>query len=371
MSKRALALALVLSILLSLAQGVRRTAGVTGTSGARKGRSATRALSLRAQQASPEPDAEVEREPVQPLLDAALSKIDEWVEGERQADETGTLGMPPKGSSIVIDGPSVAWAHGEHKKFSTAGLERVVEFFLEKGYTSVVALVSLTYSQEPPKGSPRTRVADDVDALKRMQESGHVHFIPPGASDDAMLLQYAWSQQAFLVSNNDFADFKLECSTEEEEWVRTHHIYFTWHDGLFLPTCDHDYRAPRQTFISKREREAGAWHDGSGLHDSAEHARRKQEEKDTARMVAEALPNYAWAPGNHPFVTGHQLPSTAAEQGMGSGGRGHTGGPGSGACMWPGEGVEGNGSREGAGERHHQLNKGSDEYALFPFYPPD
>jgi hypothetical protein len=293
---RAFALGLVLCIFLSLVHGARlRRAGESsaGMRSARKSRPAS-ALSLRTAQASPAPD--VEEEPVrQPLLDSALSKIDDWVEGTREADETGTLGMPPKGSSIVIDGPSVAWAHGEHKKFSTDGLNRVVDFFLEKGYTSVVALVSLTYSQEPPKGSPRTRVADDIDALKRLQAEGHVHFIPPGASDDAMLLQYAWSQQAYLVSNNDFADFKLECSEEEEEWVRTHHIYFTWHDGLFLPTCDHDYRAPRQTFTSRREREAGAWQDGTGLHDAAEQAR-KEDEDEIFRRVAEAMPRCAWIP---------------------------------------------------------------------------
>ena len=249
----------------------------------------TSATLLQPRKQSPVDGHAFEEEVVQqPLLDAALDKIDAWIESPRQADETGTLGMPPPGSSIIIDGPSVAWAHSQHKKFSTVGLRKVVDFFLDKGYPSVVALVSLTYSQEPPKNSPRTRVADDIDALLALRDAGHVHLVPPGASDDGMLLQYAWSQKAFVVSNNEFAEFKLQCSSEEEEWVRTHHIYFTWHDGHFLPTCDRDHRAPRDRFSSSAPNAA------SPVPDDAEE--RAAAEEEIQRCVAEAVPPFAWLP---------------------------------------------------------------------------
>jgi len=293
-------LALVLCILLNISDGarLRSIAGKVGhlvSAGVKKksGASAT-ALRLRTH-ASPDVDASEVEAVTTPMLDAALSKINGWVEESRQADETGTLGMPPAGSSIIIDGPSVAWAHGEHKRFSTFGLKHVVDFFLDKGYPSVMALVSLTYFQEPPKGSGRTRVADNISALAALKDAGHVHVVPPGASEEGMLLQYAWSQEAFVVSNNDFADFKLACSPEEEEWVRTHHIYFTWHAGLFLPTCDRDHRAPRQAFTSKRMHDGGFLDaDANAADIAAEHARKAAAEEETNRQIAQALPPFGW-----------------------------------------------------------------------------
>jgi len=283
-----------LCIFLSLTHGarLRSTSGAGGhfaPAGGAKTDGLSSALRLR-RQVSPEVDAFEAEEVRDPLLDAALSKIDGWVEETRQADETGTLGMPPPGSNIIIDGPSAAWGHGQHKRFSTDGLKAAIDFFLDKGYPSVVAFVSLTYSQEPPKGSPRTRVADDVDALKALREAGLVHFVPPGASEDGMLLQYAFSQQAFVVSNNDFADFKLECSQEEEEWVRTHHIYFSWHAGHLLPTCDRDHRAPRQPWISNRDLDG---HDDDA---AAQYAKTMAEEEELGHRVLEARPPFAWIP---------------------------------------------------------------------------
>ena len=289
---------LILCIVVVLAHGARLRSS-TGRStkrvalvhaGAKKDPSATTVRLRHA--ASPELLPVPEDEDVgKTLLDAALSKIDGWVEMSRQADETGALGMPPPGSSIVIDGPSVAWAHSEHKKFSTAGLRHVVQFFLDRGYPSVVAFVSQTYSQEPPKDSARTRVADDIDLLKDLQDAGHVQLIPPGASEEAMLLQYAWSQQAFVVSNNDFAEFKLECSSEEEEWVRTHHIYFSWHEGLFLPNCERDHRVSRGSWVSKRDR-----NDGHGDDLTAGATQEKLEEEAMGLRVMEAVPPFAWIP---------------------------------------------------------------------------
>ncbi len=58
-------------------------------------------------------------------LDKALSSIDSWMDAPREPDEYGALGMPPLSAHIVIDGASVAWGHGERKKFSTEGLNKV------------------------------------------------------------------------------------------------------------------------------------------------------------------------------------------------------------------------------------------------------
>lgn len=56
-------------------------------------------------------------------LSAALASVDDYMEEEeepsRRPDETGELGMPPKHKQIVIDGASVAFSHGSHKRWES------------------------------------------------------------------------------------------------------------------------------------------------------------------------------------------------------------------------------------------------------------
>lgn len=186
------ATALFLSVVALVRGEPRLRSGAGRRGGAGVGNAAGRATRTRRVRkvAVPVADSsEGEKVVPQPALDAALDKIDGWVDNPRQADETGTLGMPPPGSTIVIDGASVAWAHGQHKRFSTVGLKTVIDFFLDKGYPSVMALLSKSYAQEPAPGSPRTRVSDDIPALLALERAGHVHLMPPGASEEGMLLQ--------------------------------------------------------------------------------------------------------------------------------------------------------------------------------------
>eukprot|EP00960_Hanusia_phi_P057974 763731-Hanusia_phi.AAC.3 len=205
-------------------------------------------------------DQEPAQETFEPPFNQALNSIHEHVEHERQADGYGSLGLPPRSSHIVIDGASVAWSYGQRVKFSCRGLKKALDFFLEQGYENVIALVGYAYTQEPPKGSNRTRVADNTDALLAMKLHGHALFMPPGANEESMLLQYAFMRDGFVVSNNDFSDFKRSCNKDEEEWVRTHHIYFTWIESEFLPMCERDDKPAKPLAEEERGDEDGLDH---------------------------------------------------------------------------------------------------------------
>ncbi|EKX46179.1 hypothetical protein GUITHDRAFT_107796 [Guillardia theta CCMP2712] len=214
-------------------------------------------------------DKEPDQETFETPFNQAMNSIHEHVEQVRQPDDYGSLGLPPRSSHIVIDGASVAWSYGQRMKFSCLGLKKVIDFFLDQGYQHVIALVGYAYTQEPPKGSNRTRVADDPDALLAMKLHGHALLMPPGANEESMVLQYAFMRGGFVVSNNDFSDFKRSCTKEEEEWVRTHHLYFTWVEGEFLPMCDRDDKPPKPLSSSEDEGDAA---DGEAMMDRMEDA---------------------------------------------------------------------------------------------------
>lgn len=117
---------------------------------------------------------ESEDVPKHTALSSALAGVDEYMDEEetceRQADETGELGMPPKHRHIVIDGASVAYLHGNHKRFSIEGIERAIKFFKDKGYPHVVAFVGYKYSQEIKEGSARGQTGDNIELLKELNE---------------------------------------------------------------------------------------------------------------------------------------------------------------------------------------------------------
>jgi len=187
-------------------------------------------------------------------LSNAIGAINSWVDNRpARGDAMGSLGLPPLSAYIVIDGASVAWSHGDGKRFSVQGLRAAVEFFTSRGlclppkpetsafpavpsatrspsraptpnawhrYARVLAFVSETFMKPLPEGSGRTRVADDIPgrprnlappqcagtapparappvahagflraALEALKAAGRVECIPPGADDTLLPLQ--------------------------------------------------------------------------------------------------------------------------------------------------------------------------------------
>ena len=67
---------------------------------------------------------------------------------------------------IVIDGPNVAWAHGNDQYFSATGIEIVVNWFVERGHESVVAFI--------PKHNYDQANQQNRIVLDRLKESGNL-----------------------------------------------------------------------------------------------------------------------------------------------------------------------------------------------------
>jgi hypothetical protein len=182
---------------------------------------------------SPEP-------PAAGALDAALAAVEDWVDTPQRlragADELGAMGLPPKDRPIAIDGASVAWAHGRRARFSVEGLRRCLDFFAGHGYRTAVAFVPLAFTQPPPEGSRRTRVADDVTALLALRAAGRVELTPSGADDGAFAVQFARARRGFVVTNSPLDGLRADPAMDR--WLHGHRITFDWLGDDFVPSCD-------------------------------------------------------------------------------------------------------------------------------------
>jgi len=119
---------------------------------------------------------------------------------------------------IVIDGSNVAMAHGVHDKFSVKGIEIVVDHFKKLGHDPVVAMLPRY------KSNPNQTDSDSRMNLLRMEKQKTVVFTPSrtvkgvhiNSYDDRMILDFAVTTGAIVVSNDNFMDLYEESETYRE-----------------------------------------------------------------------------------------------------------------------------------------------------------
>ncbi|CAL8088116.1 unnamed protein product [Calicophoron daubneyi] len=108
--------------------------------------------------------------------------------------------------SVVIDGSNVAFAHGKQKVFSPEGIRLAVEFFIKRGHTNVVAIV------------PRYRRGLGGALFDRLEREGYLGYSCSRtldnqlqvADDDRIILQMAVENNAVVVSNDQFRNYRDE-----------------------------------------------------------------------------------------------------------------------------------------------------------------
>ncbi|CAL8088110.1 unnamed protein product [Calicophoron daubneyi] len=108
--------------------------------------------------------------------------------------------------SVVIDGSNVAFAHGKQKVFSPDGIRLAVEFFIKRGHTNVVAIV------------PRYRRGLGGALFDRLEREGYLGYSCSRtlgdelqvADDDRIILQMAVENNAVVVSNDQFRNYRDE-----------------------------------------------------------------------------------------------------------------------------------------------------------------
>ena len=72
-----------------------------------------------------------------------------------------------------------------------------------------------------------------------------MQFTPSGADDDAFIIQFAFNSDGFIVSNDNYREFKASAQEDwQAAWLVERHIFYTFVAGVFIPTAPKVLRKP-------------------------------------------------------------------------------------------------------------------------------
>eukprot|EP00096_Caligus_rogercresseyi_P005136 TRINITY_DN2003_c0_g1_i2.p1 TRINITY_DN2003_c0_g1~~TRINITY_DN2003_c0_g1_i2.p1 ORF type:complete len:404 (+),score=96.30 TRINITY_DN2003_c0_g1_i2:245-1456(+) len=137
---------------------------------------------------------------------------------------------------IVIDGCNLAWAHGDHKRFSPRGLALAYKRFLSMGSREIVIFVRPNSSTDAPMNEEEEKI------MERLRELKVLHEIPKNRTtagfhvshyDDLMIVDYAVRVKGIVVSNDHFEDI-IDHSKEFKDQIRYRLLSFTWVGDVLL-----------------------------------------------------------------------------------------------------------------------------------------
>lgn len=138
--------------------------------------------------------------------------------------------------SFVIDGLNVAYAHGDHRHASVAGIVQCVNYWVRTQVKLSEIVVVL------PRRFP-------LDASWSTVFRG-IHVIQPFTNEhgdnDRVAIQYAFERDAYVVTNDQFRDHRssLEsldgrrASRRMKSWISFRVIRFRWEGDTFLPALE-------------------------------------------------------------------------------------------------------------------------------------
>ncbi|ETO27786.1 hypothetical protein RFI_09343 [Reticulomyxa filosa] len=141
-----------------------------------------------------------------------------------------SIDSPPPNTTIVIDGPNVAMACGEHSEFKVEGIMQAIEHFRSKHCRTIVLMPAfyLEYdnNQKPKKNGADTQASrkpDNVLLLNQLKEKKLLFTTPSGDYDDSYAIEFAKKlEHGYILSNDRYRDavFKkwqcYECSEANE-----------------------------------------------------------------------------------------------------------------------------------------------------------
>ena len=145
---------------------------------------------------------------------------------------------------IILDASNIAMRHG-NQKFSSKGIEIVINYFQSNGHKVVSFLPEYFFRQKDPNSylNKKRVVPDNIDYLKELNDKHLVIQSPPQDYDDSYCIQYAKTHDAFIVTNDLFRDY-LDNITDnrkretERMWVKERCISFTFNQDEFIPNPD-------------------------------------------------------------------------------------------------------------------------------------
>eukprot|EP00808_Paulinella_micropora_P018302 g10239.t1 len=166
---------------------------------------------------------------------------------------------PPRPKPLVIlDAPNIAMRHGNHKVFSTAGVQLAIEWYQRMGhpvlaFTPAFHLdydyVSRRKREENIGMSVRaTKMPDNISLLLSLRDEGLLVATPAQDYDDSYCIEYAMRHGGYIVSNDRYRDHVegVEPSRRAavRAWLKTHLITFAFVKDEFLPNPDFNPARP-------------------------------------------------------------------------------------------------------------------------------
>lgn len=155
--------------------------------------------------------------------------------------------MIPEGEpTVVLDGQNIGREYGgSNSVFKSRGVQLALDHYARKGMSAVAVLPRNKVDQRPflRNGMPNTLVADDPGLLLKLQDQQRVFFAPAGTHDDDMIIDYAMTKNAVIVSNDRYnRELERQVTAEDVRRVRSfldsHLVPFTFHGDEFIPHPD-------------------------------------------------------------------------------------------------------------------------------------
>ncbi|XP_035020526.1 ribonuclease ZC3H12A [Hippoglossus stenolepis] len=142
---------------------------------------------------------------------------------------------------IVIDGSNVAMSHGNKEVFSCRGIQLAVNFFLDRGHSSVTVFVPTWRREQPRPDAPIT----DQHILMDLERRKIVVFTPSRrvggkrvvCYDDRFIVKLAYESEGVIVSNDTYRDLQGE-RPEWKKCIEERLLMFSFVNDKFMPPDD-------------------------------------------------------------------------------------------------------------------------------------
>ncbi|XP_030606204.1 endoribonuclease ZC3H12A [Archocentrus centrarchus] len=142
---------------------------------------------------------------------------------------------------IVIDGSNVAMSHGNKEVFSCRGIQLAVNFFLDRGHTSITVFVPSWRKEQPKADAPLT----DQHILLDLEKRKIVVFTPSRrvggkrvvCYDDRFIVKLAYESDGVIVSNDTYRDLQGE-RPEWKKCIEERLLMYSFVNDKFMPPDD-------------------------------------------------------------------------------------------------------------------------------------
>ncbi|XP_010897410.2 ribonuclease ZC3H12A [Esox lucius] len=142
---------------------------------------------------------------------------------------------------IIIDGSNVAMSHGNKEVFSCRGIELAVNYFLDRGHSTITVFVPSWRKEQPRPDVPIT----EQNLLLDLEKKKIVVFTPSRrvggkrvvCYDDRFIVKLAYESDGVIVSNDTYRDLQAE-RPEWKRCIEERLLMYSFVNDKFMPPDD-------------------------------------------------------------------------------------------------------------------------------------